>query len=390
MVLSMRVTRTTWLALVTVLISLELASWLALTLLERRWQSVEAISARYGIDHTALAREMEEIYYVRARYHPSRWYALPANYHGTYARTDAYGFRIDRNPALAGKEKIGLFGGSTMFSTTTRQEGTIAHALSRLVDSGRVGVMNYGMGGYSTSAELPTLIEAMRIDRGIRVAVFYDGVNEVGRYLELLQDQREEAFYPVIGYPFDKTLRVALDNESGGSWLPYQPKALVLADFIRSYIHKMIGLRKLAEKGTARDIEAVAHRVTELYVANVQAIEAIARANDITPVFLWQPDIFLTNKKLTDREMALRDGRQEMLKALTQAVHRQVVADDRLKRMAFFDISDVLDGLEGEHFFDYCHVSEEANAAIAARMVVVLRETAAADVVLPGSGNFEN
>lgn len=370
-------------ALALVLVSFELASWAALSLLERRWQSVEAISSRYGVDHTVLAREMEDLYYVRARYHPARWYALPADYRGTYVRTDAYGFRIDRDATLADKEKIALFGGSTMFSTTTRQEGTIAAALQHLVNNGKVHVMNYGIGGYSTSAELPSLLEAMRVDHGIRVAVFYDGVNEVGRYLELLQDQRDEAFYPLVGYPFDKALRVALDNESGGSWLSYRPKTLVLADFIRVYVHKMLGLRKLAEQGTARDIEGVAHRVTDLYVANVQAIDAIARANGITPVFLWQPDIFLTKKKLTLHEQALRDGRPELLKALTHAVHRQVVTDARLGKLTFFDASDVLDGLEGEHFYDYCHVSEEANAVIAARMVTLLRKAVPAGLVTP-------
>lgn len=378
----MKITRTAWLAFAVLLVTLELASWAALALLERRWQSVEVISARYGVDHGVLAREMEALYYQHARYHPGRWYALPANYRGTYVRTDAYGFRIDRDPAQTDTNKIGLFGGSTMFSTTTRQEGTIAHALSRLVGSG-VGVMNYGMGGYSTSAELPTLIEAVRIDSELRAALFYDGVNEVGRYLELLQDQRDEAFYPLVGYPFDKTLRVALGNEAGG--LPYRPKTLVLADFVHSYVRKLRGLQKLAEKSGAQDIEAVARRITELYVANIQAIDALARARSITPVFLWQPDIFLTRKKLTPREVALRDGRPAMLKALTLAVHRQVVADERLKRLAFFDVSDVLDPLQGEHFFDYCHVSEEANAVIAARMAAVLRQAAPAALISAAS-----
>lgn len=374
-------------AIVLVLLVLELFSWAALRLIETSGKGGEGISARYQVDHAALATEMQSIYYAKPRYHPGRWYALPANYRGNYVRTDAYGFRIDRDPSLLGKDKIALFGGSTMFSTTTRQEGTIAAALAKQVDASRVAVLNYGIGGYSTSAEIATLVEAIRVDPGIRVAVFYDGVNEVGRYLEQLQDQRDDAYYPVMGYPFGRTLDVALENELG-AWLPYRPKMLILADFVQVFLRKMAGQGKLAAKSSGPELEAEARKISGLYVANVQIMAAIARANGITPIFLWQPDMFLTGKKLTERELALRDSRSEMLKNLTLAVYRQVLTDPRLRQLHFFDVSDVLNALPGEHFFDYCHVSEESNAAIAARMASILRQTAVAGLLLPAAAGL--
>lgn len=335
------------------------------------------ISDRHGVDHRALAREMEDLYYRRARYHPSRWYTLPANFRGAYVHTDQYGFRIKREANRSGLDAIALFGGSTMFSTTTRQEGSIASALGTLARPDTTRVLNYGVGGYSSFTELPTFVEALRIDTKTRVAVFYDGVNEVGRHLELVQDDPGEATYDFVGYPFAMTLRVALRNELGGIFNLYRPRMLTLSEYLTSYFAKMRGQSKLSSERANKNemLQISARQIVERYVENIRDIEAVARRHDVVPVFLWQPDIFLTRKTLTAREDDLMKGRPQALRDLTLAVHALIKSDGRLKQMRFFDVSDVLDDMEGEQFFDYCHVSEEANALIARRIASLLRDS---------------
>lgn len=65
-----------------------------------------------------------------------------------------------------------------------------------------VNALNYGIGGYSSTTELMTLIEVKRYDKYIKYAIFYDGVNEVGRYIEYLQKGSGNPIYKVIGYPY--------------------------------------------------------------------------------------------------------------------------------------------------------------------------------------------
>ncbi len=383
-----KVSRGALTAVLVALVAVELASWVGVRLIESRPVGGAPISLRNGVDHDALVGEMESLYYSQARYHPARWYALPADYQGKYVRTDAFGFRIDRTKEISGKPVVGLFGGSTMFSTTTRQEGTIPAALSRMI-GGRLAILNYGVGGYSTSAEIPTLIEASRIDRGMRVAVFYDGVNEVGRFLELVQDERKDAFLPVVGYPFDRTLRVALDNAPGRSWLPYRPKVIILAEYFRLIWRKVQSTNSPVAQADTREMDALAQKVVDLYVANVEVLDAVSRANGIIPVFLWQPDIFLTGKRLTPREVQIASSRPVVLRELTRAVFSRVTTDPRIKRFNFFDVSGQFDQLEGDHFFDYCHVSEEANEVMARRIGEILLQVAPREMAgsaAPGKG----
>src|SRR5690242_19841868 len=134
---------------------------------------------------------------------PTRWYMCQPNFRGQFVVTDDSGFRIDPT-AVTEAKSIGFFGGSTMFSILTRQE----HTIPALVHLPGFNSLNFGVSGYSTAAELPTLLEALRRYR-LEVAVFYDGVNEIGRYLEMLQDGAPEAF-AAVGYYYRGNIDAAL------------------------------------------------------------------------------------------------------------------------------------------------------------------------------------
>jgi hypothetical protein len=126
---------------------------------------------------------------------PTRWYTNMPNFNGKYVVTDGSGFRIDKK-LLVNSRSIGFFGGSTMFSVVTKQSETIPDQFQLT----GFDTLNFGVGGYSTTAELPTFIEALNKYPNIKVAVFYDGVNEVARYVELVQDEASVELFKSVGY----------------------------------------------------------------------------------------------------------------------------------------------------------------------------------------------
>ena len=128
-----------------------------------------------------------------------RWYSNMPNFRGDHVITDESGFRI--NPeTITGDKIVGMFGGSTTFSVITSQKGTIPNQLSDILPGRQV--LNFGVGGYSTGAEIMTFVEALRLYPKMETAIFYDGVNELGRALERIGDKNISNSYNLIGAPY--------------------------------------------------------------------------------------------------------------------------------------------------------------------------------------------
>jgi hypothetical protein len=330
----------------------------------------KSISARKGIDYAVLAAEMEQLFYFNAQYHPTRWYTAASDYRGVYVTTDPWGWRIDRTTIPEGAAKLLCFGGSTMFSTTTGDEGTIPAKLQQRLVSDRACALNYGMGGYSTYAEIGAFCEALRRERNVTLAIFYEGVNEIAMHLEMLMHRREKTFLADAGYPFMTVVRVAIRN-----YLKEQGVVWRAAAWLAGKACRMLGGRgcepAIAQEGriiAERDLFEHARRVVEGYITNIRILRGIGEVFGVPCIFVWQPDIFSTRKRLTEREHQILENAQPTLRTLSTMVHRLVVAHPTFTALGGVDATAWLDSLEGEHFFDYCHVSEEANEVIAEKL----------------------
>ena len=330
------------------------------------------INARYGVDQDALELDIRHLYLDAPRFHSYRWFYLQENYQGKYVRTDAYGFRIDRDALDSTGKRIGFFGGSTMFSTTTRQEGTIPAQFDLRLDRKAAQSLNFGVGGYSSTTELFAFIEILRQER-LHYAVFYDGVNEVARYVEKLQDAPSAPHFEVLGYFFPSTSLKAIDLFRGQA-VAYELKLPIVVGYVGRVADRLLGRRNANLMVTEENALGHARRIIDIYVANVRDIAAVASAHGVTPVFFWQPDIYLfSGKRLTDRETRILE-QNPAVRLLSQKVRELVREDRRLAEFRFFDLSDSLDSLGAQdHFFDYCHVSEEANHLIASAMAARLK-----------------
>lgn len=326
-----------------------------------------AISLRRGTSYHKLAEEMERLYYREARFHPCRWYTLPSKYKGMYVITDEDGWRIDRSSVSDDVQKALFFGGSAMFSTTTRNEGTIPSLVQKHFDSERVNLvaLNYGMGGYSTYAEIGAFSEALRREKNVRLAVFYDGVNETAMYIEMLQYGNKFSYLGAGGWPFMSATMVGVRNfyaETYGVW----QGLLDVLEKLSSFVRKRHGLVSMGLQLAESELFNHAERIANNYLHNVRVLQAMGQAFGVKCIFVWQPDIFTTRKRLTEREKKILEVSPVILRELASKVYRIVM----YKKKAFENILIVdgtrwLNSIEGDHFFDFCHVSEEANEVVA-------------------------
>jgi hypothetical protein len=290
---------------------------------------------------------------------PTRWYMCQPNFKGRYVVTDDAGFRIDPT-AVTETKSIGFFGSSPMFSILTRQE----HTIPALVHLPGFNSLNFGVHGYSTAAELPTLLEALRRYR-LEVAVFYDGGSETARYLEMLQDGAPEAF-AAVGY----YARVGIDGALASYFSSHQAGVIVQTPSMR--IAKRAWLMLRAQAVSHQSPEEIARSSAAQYFANIRDIQLIARANSVAPIFVLQPNIFTTGKRLTPAELAIRDRDKTIFPQLDRLVRSAIMSDPRARTYDVVDASDVFDAAEGEIFYDSFHVGAVGNKIVADRMIALI------------------
>jgi lysophospholipase L1-like esterase len=384
-----------WMALVLfVVIITEAFSALALSLLAtnnpgkslgnaRRAVAAE-IYARTQVAPREMKHEVDQLHQALVESNPYRWYGMPPNFQGEYFQTDRFGFRIDRSGVEPHTKKIAFYGGSTMFSVTTRAEHSIPAVVGQALDPAVAQTLNFGVGGYSSSAELALFLETARRE-SLTVAAFYDGVNEVGRYAESLQDDANAPYLDVFGYPFMDAYDAAARNKvvGGGVILRYRPYFLRLLS--ATGINLFPGAGESSKPGsidrliTDANVGAHAERIVQQYLYNITDIAAVAKTHGIVPVFFWQPDIYTTAKTLTAYESDVRAEHPGMA-LLATAVRKRLQREDALANFHFFDLSDALDELgDDAQFFDYCHLSDQGNRHVGEAMIQILQRFVPSD-----------
>ncbi len=379
-----------WLALVVfVLFIVEGLSGLALSLLttnnpgkslgDARRAVAAEIHARAKIDSQEMTDEINRLYRTSVEANPYRWYGMPPDFQGKHFRTNEFGFRTDGTRLSPQSAKIAFYGGSTTFSVTTLAKHSIPAIIGEALDPTVAQTMNFGVGGYSSSAELILFLETARRET-LSAAVFYDGVNEIGRYAESLQDDARAPYLDVFGYPFMDAYESAARNKIVGSGLlvrhrPYLLRLLSAAG-ISTFASSAPSPKRLSIDRliTKDNVGTHAERIVGQYLYNITDIAAVAEARGIVPVFFWQPDIYSTSKPLTAYERDVRTEHPGMA-LLANTVRERLHNEDALARFHFFDLSGALNELGPDaHFFDYCHLSAQGNLQIGKAMTPILKQ----------------
>ncbi len=271
-------------------------------------------------------------------------------------------------PAATRRVRVFLFGGSTVFCSRVPDQHTLASCLSaslnqRLQDV-EFSVTNFGRGGYLSDQEVVLLTQVLTAGEVPDLVIFYHGANEtVNKVCKGIPHYQYERFLAVEVGAETRTglLEAALEYDRIGK----------LADLIAGrppeaarYVTDPKQLLENARQMAAR------------YRQNVAFARRLGEAYGFQTLFLWQPDLFTTNKTLTPEEAGIlqNDAKAPLWRPGFQIAH-QVIRETIQDEEAFCDLSDALDSLEKSVFFDICHVSATANRTVSDRIAEVLLET---------------
>ena len=282
-----------------------------------------------------------------------RWYNNLPNFRGNHVITDRSGFRI--NPDTIGNEDIiGMFGGSTTLSSITDQSGTIPNLLSELIPDHQV--LNFGVGGYSTGSEIMTLVEALRTYPKMKIAIFYDGVNELGRAVESNGDYKQSPIsYDLIGVPYLDGKLIALRS---------YVKGISILDSNLYYIYQVLSSRFKLNNDISSQKKMLS-QIVNRYYENIKVINGICKGYEIKCLFVWQPSVYtLADNSLHEREKKIRkDTPRSNYTKLTS----MIFTDWRSKHYNITDLTNSLDTkLPTDQFYnDWCHLTREGNLLVA-------------------------
>jgi hypothetical protein len=254
-----------------------------------------------------------------------------------------------------------VFGGSTVWGTGARDDGTIPSWLARISDEQgrRYAVTNLGESGFVSWQEALSLADKCASGDVPDIAVFYDGVNDV---FAKLQSPDE--------------LRPPQNLARSSRWFAaFRDKYVPLDGVVTFYARNSLLMTLLdemrapsfteaeAEGGAERLAQAIAqeHAQTRAFV------RALADDYGFEVVYVWQPAVF-TKEPLTDEEQAYAENPGEFPPALLDATYRlatrAVTASGEV-----VDASDVFDGMTDTTFIDWMHVSEAGNRKVAELIV---------------------
>jgi len=307
----------------------------------------------YWQEHEA-ARETQWQPYVYFRRKP---------YAGKLIHVDVNGFRVTVNPILSPDQRpvlhqgsVWLFGGSTVWGTGVSDAHTLASELAQLRSQ---QVLNFGETGYVSAQSQLAFMASLRCIDAARpdVAVFVDGVNDVYSALQS----------GIAGAPQNESNRQAEFNVTRSA-----------AAFTAAMLERLEGIRLLMQRlnGTNPEpsVEVLATQVALNYLAVIAQTRAIAAAQGVPVLFVWQPSIF-DKAQPTDEErgvigsslMRHRDLQLATTRALRILLQKEPAAD-------LLVLDQLFDTNEGSIFIDFAHTGSAGNALLAGRLAQELQK----------------
>lgn len=285
---------------------------------------------------------------------------------------------VESAPTARRRQRVFLFGGSTMWGQGARDEHTIASELAKqLAAEGVAGdVYNCGQLGYVSTQELIMLERELQRGNVPDLVVFYDGVNDVGAATQraiagqsVHEDHRADEFNIV----YNTTLRRSAWGLVRGTPLFKTVRDLRGAD-----------KQQIADHWQDKSFSDVALGVLTVYNANLRIVTSLGREFGFGVLFCWQPTVF-QKERCSALENQIRDDHQT-----TGDFYRLVyngvtsIRQQRPPQYAalasspdFADLSGAFnqpDWGDRHVFWDFCHLTEAGNAQIARQMLPLVRE----------------
>lgn len=310
----------------------------------------------YWQEHDA-ARDVQWQPYVYFRRKP---------YAGKLIHVDANGFRVTLNANVTHNQgAVWLFGGSTVWGTGVSDAHTLASELAQLRSQ---QVLNFGETGYVSGQSQLAFMTSLRCPDALRpdVAIFVDGVNDVYAALQS----------GVAGQPQNESNRQAEFNSTRTA-RSFGAAMLERLEGLRLFRERALGVKPLA------DVEVLAAQVARNYLAVIAQTRAIASAQGVQVLFVWQPSVF-DKAQPTDEERYVigsslarhRDLQLATTRALKSLLREEPAADVLV-------LDTLFDATSGPIFLDFAHTGAVGNTLLAQRLAqeVEKRPTSAARAI---------
>lgn len=297
-------------------------------------------------------------------------------YSGEYVNINSQGARITWNPVFShGKppNTVYVFGGSTIWGTGVRDDYTIPSCLSKLFnrDGYDFVVYNYGESGYTFTQEIIHLILLLRDGHKPDYVLFYDGVNDVyGAYQSGVAGTTQN--FSEIGKKLFQ------------SQTPIQQILIGVYDIVDNYsmIYRTImkipavfspqlNFQEVASGYNDQELQQLADGVVDYYAQSLNLLDHLAQTYGFKYACFWQPVIF-TENKLTDEETTIEPRLED--KALCGIYKNTNNALMATAPPHFFNISDALRDRQNTYYTDFCHLSEEGNEVVAAKIFEIFEK----------------
>lgn len=321
-----------------------------------------------GLDDESVKEIFRELRQQDMEWEPYLHYRFkPMN--GKHNTIYKNGHRKTANPSLkdsATALKIFCFGGSTMYSSGSRDEHTIPSELSNLIHTTfpnqNVEVTNFGCHGYTRASENIQLQRELVKNNIPDIVIFYDGVNEV-----ISAHQNNEAGTPTNAYNRKKEFKIAHSYKKRIALMVYSSNLYRFVTTMQRKIFTNSAYKQLSSRS-----DTLATNIAENYVGYVQLSKSLENEYGFTVFNFMQPNIY-SKKNMTAAEQGYYKDQQyyENLYTLSyETVRKDAIM---INDSSFVDISDVFDTAEKTIYFDFCHTGELGNKLVAARMFDYLK-----------------
>ena len=274
------------------------------------------------------------------------------------------------------KNKIFMFGGSTMWGTGVRDKNTLPSLLAeRLAETGHRDfyITNFGESAYVSTQSLLTLLLQIRNGNIPQVAIFYEGVNDIASS-HLQQKPGLTQHEGSIGFFQNAPRRV-------------EQMSLLELLAMKSSLGKAtgnlaikIGLQKKPVETTPQakpTIEALAEGTFQNFQETIALARALGKQYGFETYFFWQPSVFTKNQRTKTEQKFTEDTERSMWKHLPKLME---LVNSKVREKApqlpdFIDLHSALNDDPRNLFTDIFHLTEKGNRKIAERIAEHLIRT---------------
>ena len=267
-----------------------------------------------------------------------------------------YGQRLTVNMGTDKSKKVYFFGGSTMWGPGVRDDGTIP---SQFAAATSFWSENFGELGYTAHQSLVLLVQLLQDGHRPNVVVFYDGVNEVS----------EKCRTELTPYSHEREAQIDdLLKTSGDkfSFNYYFAGIRFVANWVGNEMTRVVEPTKASGKSYDCDSKPEkAEKIVENLLADWKMAERLVESYDGKFVGILQPVSYFSQTRLDQ----IRDD--PVMRAQFQTVYplvERLMTEDG----AFHNMVRAVD-VDEYVYVDFCHLSPNGNALIAARMAEIFK-----------------